>query len=88
VIRESGFEVLVADPFVIVIFPSSVRDVLVDGFSSPENEDKVFAFFVSGKGISRKRRAKEVFVFSQWVPSSVFFFTLFPLFCHAVRVTV
>jgi hypothetical protein len=62
VIRESGLKVLSGDLLVVVVLPNSIGDVLVDGPSSPKYEDKAFAFFISGKGISGKWWTEEVFV--------------------------
>jgi hypothetical protein len=88
VIGKGGSKVLSSDLFVVIVLPNAVGHKFVDGFSRPEHEDEAFSFFVSSKGISGKGRTQEIFVLSQWVPSGVFFFTLFPLFCHTVRVTV
>jgi hypothetical protein len=63
VVGKCGLKVLGGDSFVVIIFPSTVQDVLVDGSSSPKYKDKAFAFFISGKGVSGKRRTEEVFVF-------------------------
>jgi hypothetical protein len=64
VIWKCGLKVFSGDPFVVIVFPSSIRDVLVDGLSSPEYKDEAFSFFICSKGVSGKWRTEEVFVLS------------------------